>query len=148
MSKGTYAGVHLNDNSRDILYKFVEEMNIPKPLSKDKYHVTLLYSRKEHPEYEPINYIHHSESLVHTKGFEIFNNRILVLKLDAPQLNLRHKRLMELHEATYDYDEYVPHITLSYDVGSNFDISTLDDYHTSLGLTGEYKEEINLDYDG
>ena len=93
-------------------------------------HCTLLYSRKHCPDYKPLGKLNRPLH-IQFGGFEIWptqdKKHALIVRLDAPEMIARHNNLMKEHGATYDYDEYKPHITLSYDVGKDFDISTLKD---------------------
>ena len=71
-----------------------------------------------------------------------------MLKLDSSDLRERHEFLMKEHKATYDFPEYIPHITLSYDIG-DFDINTLDIEDLDdidFQVIEEYKEDLNLDW--
>ena len=81
--------------------------------------------------------------------FHIFETadkkRALVVVLKSEYLVNRHKELMTNYNLTYDFDEYIPHITLSYDIG-NFDISKLDikDLPSNFTINTEYKEDLDL----
>ena len=50
---------------------------------------------------------------------------------------------MQKYDLTYSYDEYIPHITLSYDIG-DFDISKLNvkDLPSNFTINTEYKEDL------
>lgn len=74
--------------------------------------------------------------------------RCLVLKYDCPELCIRHKYLMETHNATYDFPDFTPHITLSYDM-CDVDIASLPnihDYLDSICITYEYSRELIVDW--
>jgi len=70
-----------------------------------------------------------------------------VLTYDCPELIDRHNALMKEHGATFDYDEFKPHVTLSYDVGREFDTKKLPVADIGdINVIDEYSEELNLDW--
>ncbi len=150
--KGTYAGVRFSQDDEDVIVDLVKEMGLPNPIEKEEIHLTLLYSRKQLPNYKPAT---STDMWAYPKGFHIFTGgngkAILVLKLDAPALHKRHIDLMKEHGATYDFPEYIPHITLSYDVG-DMDLKDIQEKFTELlpkefHINAEYKEDLNLDWE-
>lgn len=152
-SKGTYAAVRPHPSQMHTLIDFMHSHGIANPEPTDKLHTTLLYSRKYLPEYVPDRSLEHPA--IPTK-FEIWKTKsgknCLVLLLNCPSLEDRHKYLMDFHGATYDFDKYKTHISLSYDAG-DVDLSKLDvnnlpfmqDEPYCLYLTNEYSEELDTD---
>lgn len=149
---GTYAGVKYTDDTLDSICKYMEDNEIANPLSRDKIHTTLLYSKKHCPNYEALGDIDPTWSATPDK-LEVWKSgddepvNILVIKLKSPELSDRHKKLMDEHEATYDFPEYIPHITLSYDAGDvDLDklspISVLGDFK----INKEYHENLKTDW--
>ena len=65
----------------------------------------------------------------------------LVMLLDSPDLSARHKELMDKYDLNYSWDDYKPHITLSYDA-KDYDISKLDDYNGALLFVGEEENDL------
>lgn len=151
---GTYAGLLLSEESAKALRYFVQDHDVPEPVSSDIYHVTLLHSKKYLPEYEAPGilerpYIGHTlESAIwETSG----GQRALVVKFECSDLLKRHEELMDTHEAQFDYDEYQPHVTLSYDIGdwepnlSKLDYA-LNKYVENIVLIEEYEEALEVDW--
>ena len=143
--KGTYAAVRPSKDHSDKLSTMMLKHDVPNAEAHDKLHCTLLYSRKHLPDYKPEPDIEHHADV---KGLEIWPTKsgknCLVMKLHSPSLEKRHKDLMDKHEATYDYPEYKPHLSLSYDVGDNFDHKKLEkDLPKSIKLKHEYQEELD-----
>ena len=140
-SKGTYAAVRYSDESIKKLEKVVKEL----PNPNYDFHTTLLYSRKYLPNYKPLGKIQETATV---NGFKIFDTqdekRALVLTLDCPFLVNRHNELMKEHGATYDYDEYIPHITLSYDLEDR-QIEKIN-FNEVLEIVLEYSEDLKLDW--
>jgi hypothetical protein len=104
-----------------------------------------LYSTRGCPNYEPDTAPEFGE--IRFKKFTYFGSA-LVMELYAPMIVNRHKELMKEHNAVFGYDEYRPHITLSYDC--NVDISTLQESYFNFNFIAntEYKEDLNLEYAG
>lgn len=153
--KGTYAGVKFDTDTNRALHKYTHDNKIPTSVRADRFHTTLLYSRKFLPNYKPAG--KYDEPMIATPiGFDVWKTRppkgessnCLVLKLKCPELEKRHKDLMKEHDAQYDYDEYHPHITLSYDI-KDLDVSKLPniiDTIPKLKLVEEYDEVLDLDW--
>ena len=148
-SKGTYAGMRLDVASADALQKYIEANQIGNATPKEKFHTTLIYSRKECPDYTPLGRISPAYVAKPLK-LETWDTRdgkrALVLKLACPQLEARHKEIMNAHNATYDFPEYIPHITLSYDVGPDFSSQKMPLPEFNLVFNNEYYEELNLSW--
>ena len=150
---GTYAGVHFSQATRDAIAKYIKDNGIPNSTNIDKMHTTLLYSRKYLPDYEPAG-VFESPLVGKPAGFEKWPSQpdedgkvsmCLVLRFDCPDLNARHKELMDKHDATYDFDEYKTHVTFSYDVGG-MKVKDLPPFTDSLEITDEYKEDLDLSW--
>ncbi len=143
---GSYVAVKYDDESRDKLYEFAEKLNLPNLLPKSKYHTTLIYSRKYNPD------VKEDQSLypLKIKGKELHvldtqdNKRALVMKFDSPELVERHNFLMSEYQLQYDYDEYIPHITLSYDIG-DMDVDFSGKFPI-MTVTEEYVEDLIFDW--
>jgi len=69
----------------------------------------------------------------------------LVLKVESDWLLKRHDYLMVVHDAIYDYPEYIPHITLSYDIGDMPQPEFPNGIKPKLHLDIEYAEELSLE---
>lgn len=130
-SDGVYIGIRF-ENTVEVLKDFFEELKklgIKNIIAFEKIHTTLIYSSKN-----PDSEIKIGEDLLGVKAkfskFHVFdtadNKKALVLKLNCKALIDKHKKLMKEHDLSYDYDEYIPHITVSYDIG-DFDLSKIKD---------------------
>lgn len=115
--KGTYVGVKWSNTSGKNIREYFEVHGIPNMLKDDEYHSTLAYSKVE------FNHDTSNKSFkAFTKKLHIFEDRrtkkkVLVILLDSNDLTNRHKEIYKNNsKATYDFDEYIPHITLSDDV--------------------------------
>jgi len=153
IQKGTYAGVRLSNKTINAIKKFIKDNDIPNPIEPEKMHTTLLYSRKYLPDYKAKG--KYDDILEGTpSGFEKWPSQpdddgkvamCLVLKYTCTALSKRHKELMKEHEATYDFPDYKPHVTLSYDVGS-LQCKDLPKFEEPIEIVEEYAEDLNLDW--
>lgn len=150
---GTYAGVHFDQNTVRDLKLLQDALAVPNPLSPDKFHSTLLYSRKPLPNYVPFGeYPIPPTSNTNVFELDVFETasgkRALVLKYDSDFLSGRHNELMKEHGATWDHPSFIPHITLSYDIGDcNIQlgpVSFLSD--RKIVIVEEYGDDINPDW--
>ena len=152
--KGTYAGVRFSEETKNAVEQYNKDNDIPNPIKTDKLHTTLLYSRKYLPDYKPAGK-YDKPMIGKVKKFDVFESRpdafddkaarCLVLLFDCPELVDRFNELMDKHDATFDYDEYKPHITFSYDIG-DMDIKDLPEFKGKIELVSEYDEDLNLNW--
>lgn len=112
MSGGTYVCVKFTDKTVARLQEIQRELKVPFPVPAEKLHSTVVYSRVQIA-YVPVYNTH----ILATKAKLHKFGDALVLLFDSPYLQERHL-YGELLGATYDFPEYLPHITLSYDVGA------------------------------
>lgn len=116
---GTYISVKPDKLSKDALRNWAITNKIPNPLESKDLHCTVIYSRKGIPEAKhydmelPIN--------AKTSGLKIFKQQngknCVVVTIKSEDLSTHHDTIMDKYGATYDFDSYIPHITLSYDIG-------------------------------
>lgn len=151
---GTYAGVRFDPDTIERLQELQSDLGIPEPLGADDFHSTLLYSRRFCPNYKALGELTPVATSDETDfTLEIWpsnsgEKNVLVLKYTCEWLQNRHDELMAEHNATWDFPDYIPHITLSYNVGE----WTPDDYTVSLGrdkpivIVKEYQEVLDLEW--
>lgn len=144
---GTYAGVRFDSSTIDALVEYTKTNEIPEPVKPADFHTTLLYSRKHLPNYQPIS--SYDELMQGTvTGVDLWPaqsdgvKRTLVLTFKCPQLSKRHKELMDEHKAQWDFPNFKPHVTLSYQA-AGFDLASLPKFKHPLRIVGEYVEELD-----
>ena len=148
---GTFAGFHLYPQDAKRLHQFALDNEIPNPEPADRMHVTVLYSRKVVPDFKPLGKLKSPMrgTPIEAKIFGEGDEKALVIVLDAPEVVARHKYIQNKYdEATHDHDEYIPHVTLSYNAG-DFDLERLD--VSSIGmitLVEEYTKDIDPGWSG
>jgi 2'-5' RNA ligase len=114
-NKGTYASLKLNYQSKNELFEHVKFIGIPNVVDRDQYHTTVIYSRKEIPQAYALNNLDGPFTAI-AKEWRIFPSQdtghCLVLVLDCIEATEMHNEFMSMG-ATYDYPEYIPHITIA-----------------------------------
>lgn len=151
---GTYAGVRFDPDTIERLQELQSDLGVPEPLGSADFHSTLLYSRRFCPDYKAkgeLSPVITSDDT--TFKLEIWpsnsgEKNVLVLQYTCEWLEERHAELMDKHRATWDHPDYIPHITLSYNVGE----WTPKDYTVKFGnkkpivIVEEYQEVLDLEW--
>lgn len=152
---GTYAGVRFDPLTVRDLMIMQDMLNLPNRLDPAKFHSTLLYSRKPLPNYVPFgHYLTPATSDSNQFDLKVFKTasgkNALVLAYDSVFLSNRHKSLMDEHGGTWDHPSFIPHITLSYDIGDlNIELgSTSFISDRKIVIVEEYGDHIDPSWSG
>lgn len=145
---GAYVSVNFSESTKEKIKSLMDSHQIPNPLSTDKLHITLLYSRvplksKYYVEdfFKPIHVHPHKPEI-----FKVNDKNVLVITIESEWLNLKHRILREQHGGSHDYPSYVPHITLSYDVPDDFNCDIIQESLSQFGpleIVNEHISELN-----
>lgn len=135
--KGTYVAVKFTEKTNNELAEFARQLGLP---DGRPYHCTVAYSKVffEYPKLQGIKI-----EIAKIKQYRQFGERgeALVLELDCPFLEILHEKIMKDNpDATYDFETYVPHVTLSYEFES-YEIPNRIP-HIELEIESIYSEEI------
>lgn len=145
-NKGTYVGLRVLTPSNLLLRDLCLQNGIPHKASMfdNRLHTTVIYSRKHCPD---IVAIPQKLYVCEFGGYDIFSGQrgenVLVLKLVSQELQDRHNFLMQTHGATYDFPEYKPHVTLSYNY-SDKTAAGITPFTDKILLGLEYVEDLDL----
>lgn len=151
---GSYIAVSFSRATQNKLRKLTKELGIPneQTVPREKLHCTVVYSRKPFKDFTIWGKLE-KPIVAKPDKLEIFKTQsgasALVLRFHAKELDERHTYFEKEYGATYDYDEYKQHVTLSYDVGEDwkipkdFDVTSVVD---ELEITEEYYEPLDLDW--
>ena len=146
--RGVYVAVKYNQSTCDDLLEFIKEYKIPSSLKAEDFHTTLIYSKKWDDITDLNDDMEDSEIVAYPKELHVFETfdkkRALVILLDCPYLEERHKYLMKKYDLTYDYTKYLPHITLSYDIG-DVEIPKDVKFPKFFRIQSEYQEDLNTE---
>jgi hypothetical protein len=149
---GTYIAAKFTSNTVDAVYALANALGVDNVTAKEKMHVTIVYSRKPFTDFTI-----YSKLKTPWKGdvteLEIFEtqsgSRALVLRFNSKKLNERHEYFKKEYGATYDFPEYKTHITLSYDVGPDWEIPknlAVNKLIKEIEISYEYYEPLNNDW--
>ena len=154
---GTYVAVKWSDDTGANIKRYFEGSGVPNMLEVDEYHSTLAYSKVK------FNHkINEQKFSAGTKGLRIFEDqrnkkKVLVMELVSKDLTERHSKIhTDNPKAHYGFPEYIPHLTLSYDVSGmdkeklkyllseSFGKNELQEQFESIGGGKEYTETLDL----
>lgn len=142
---GSYVGVKYDDESVEKLVELQDKLGLENRVSPEDLHTTIQYSRNRVPDIEVME----DGGVLKTDGdyeLELWGDDedILVLTFNSESLFNRHHDQMNEYDLTYDYDEYTPHITLSYGIGDQeFDLDSIDlEELGELKVSKEYYEDL------
>lgn len=139
---GTYAAFRFDDNSNKKIIKLCEALNLKNPIKEDDIHCTVLYSRKFLPDLKVGTYNDFDEQECPASKLHLFGNT-LVLLLDSDFCKEKHAQLMDKYKASYDYDEYIPHVSIGYEVD---EIPNIPFVKLQLTINELYVEDLNLNW--
>lgn len=140
-TEGLYVAAKYSELTLDALEELQRSLRVPNPVPREKFHSTICYSRVVVP-YKVSSGSFEVASAGHLEVWNHGSSPVLVLVLDSDYLRCRHMYARALG-ATHDFDDYTPHITLSYNVGP---LSFSGDVQISVVLDREYKEPLKLDW--
>lgn len=148
-SNGVYVAVRPTADTIKTLKKYIKENKIKNAIDDHEFHATVLYSRAH------IN-VESSRELTppwkgKPQGFEIWDSppnpnkeeatQCIVLRFECSEITEHHLELIK-QGGTHDYNDFRPHLTLSYDVG-DLNKDDLPKYENILEFNEEYSEPLN-----
>jgi 2'-5' RNA ligase len=139
---GTFVGVHLTSDSISKLLNWIEQNNISGSITPaNDFHATLIQDKEKEIPWNAQQYNPPIRLDPNTYYLDLFGlaNNILVLGFKSNFLQKKHQLAKKLHNISWDFDVYNPHITLARNV-INFDPTTLPPYFP-IYLSGEYADE-------
>jgi hypothetical protein len=143
-SRGSYAAVKFDPTTVKALEAYQYDNNIPNALSADDFHSTVMFSRNYIPEFKvlegPLDW---QGTFRKFTSFPSDDTQALVLIYDCWELEERFDKIMDEYDATWDHDDFHPHITLSYDL-EDLDIKSLPKYEGPIIIVEEYADDLDL----
>lgn len=147
-NKGAYIKLTYNYDSLVKLNEYLVEQNIPNKILLDDIHTTLLYTKRQLDEYIPLNKLRGVK--VEPIKFEIWKTydglNCLVLIIDNKELHLLHNYIVKTHNGKHIHEQFIPHITLSYNVDPKFDCNKLPLPNFDLTLDNEIMFDLSKKY--
>lgn len=143
--KISYVEASVDQNSYLMIKEICKQKGIE--VTVNDMHCTLLYST-----YRPGFQVNNRKYPISAKvtGMELFANKegiknVLVVTIECPLLVERHKQLMRVKGATYDFPEFKPHITIAYNCNNPPLIFPEANQFPILYFTEEKYEEFQED---
>lgn len=142
---GLYVAANYDTATRKAISRYCKDNNIPNPVNEASLHTTIVYSK------DPIEFeVNHTvNSVISRTGtfidcWRTSEGQCLVLRLFSTYLHDRFNESIRAG-ASYDYPDYKPHITLSYDIG-DWDFTQLPHIDFDLVIECEYSEPLDLEH--
>lgn len=142
---GVYMCAKFDQASNEKIKNIQSVLGVNNAVVAEKLHTTVVYSRKTVDVFpqDDLN------EIAHLVGFELWDTKYgktVVAKLESPYLNGRFRDVMSLG-ATYDFDDYKPHVTLAYDSGDvDLDEAVKGlELPVELTIVSEHAESLDLD---
>lgn len=135
----------------DALIAWAKENGFKSTLSADDLHVTVLYSKTAvDPMKMGESWAGDEQGRMRVKpggprAIERFGENAVVLLFASWELESRHRSMVEAG-GSHDFDEYHPHITLSYEVPDGVDLTAIKPYAGALEFGEELFEPLDLDW--
>lgn len=158
---GTFVGLIPSLKAKQKLVFFCEDNNIPNPVTADDMHCTLIKSARFLDGFDaegnlpiPITAYNLQCAIFEKKEKGQPKRRILVVKMESPMMEARRQKILDAFEDSYleekKGEEFVPHITLSYDMDNDeLDIHLLSyniaKYLETIEFDTEYEEPLEVD---
>lgn len=145
IDKGTYVAVKPDLTTTEQLVRLIKSYNIPNPVPVQEFHSTLMYSKTHLDEFKAKGELN-TPIVAEIIKPEVWTDRngkkVLLLILECPELEYRHSELMANYNGSYDFDQYIPHLTLSYDYGYEHPQLVIPS-GMQIAFSEEYYEDIN-----
>lgn len=142
---GIYMCANFDQASHEAIKKVQKTMGLENPVQPHKLHCTIVYSRKT-VDLFPASDISERAAIVDVEKWDTKYGSTIVGILESEYLHERFKDAMDAG-ATYDFDDYKPHVTLAYDSGieSIEGVKRLLTFPVELTIIGETAEPLDLD---
>jgi hypothetical protein len=138
---GLYVAAYFDEKTNDKLYDLYKDFDVGIKTPKSSLHCTIVYS-KEPVDFESI--VYEEEQIATFKEYLLWDTqdgKTLVMVINADYLKQRHSEAEKLG-ASYDFDEYTPHITLLKELPEDFEISDIKEPDFEIIIRGEFSEPI------
>lgn len=145
MSNGSYVGVKLLHSTKLMIQQLQQSLGLKNPTQPSDLHMTLMYSKVDFSENykpDPSSHTYFGRGFVRLFGEE---KNVVVLELpNFTSMITRHKELEEMG-GVYTWDDYRPHITLSYDEDPS-SINEGQEFFVIVDTSNEYYNELDEDW--
>lgn len=143
LNKGTYVAAKFTEQTLDSIQELQTKLRLLNPVKREDLHTTICYSRTVVP-FVPHEQIQHIGTASKLEIWDTDKGPALIMLLDSDYLHSRHTYSKALG-ATYDFPDYKPHVTLSYNLGVQ-KVDLLDALNIDIEMSREYVEELDLEW--
>ena len=114
---GTFVGLRLTHESNAQFTDWLAQTGVVDPNPPDLHHVTLILGKDKKLDHTPIRYTPVIQADPSTYEIAHYgpDEDIPVLKFKSDILYKRHMKLRAKYDVEWDFDDYTPHLTLSYE---------------------------------
>lgn len=127
VNNGTYVCAKLKYEHAKSIHDFCVQHSISNHLRADELHTTLIYSAVSTAVGPVVNADpYYTAEVDRLELWNVKDCNFLIMILKSDDLIDRHYTMREQHGFTHDYPDYVPHISLSYDVPHDIEIDMLN----------------------
>lgn len=145
---GTYVGAKLSNDTVDRLLDFAHKLNLPRITTPESFHVTVLYSLKNIPNFKPLGILSKPVTNNGWRQTSVFgrNEKVVVVEFRSKFLQDRHNYALS-RGGTSTFPDYKPHITLTKDLPEDYRMpSNLPAYTGPITIVEEYVEPLQEDW--
>jgi len=139
-----YVAVHLSDDTENQIKDYCHK-NMPWVKMNEDLHSTLIYSKK--PREKQLKREQFKWEWKFKKFSKFWDDWwSIVIELDSADMMSHNKKLMEENDFISDYDEYSPHITLSYE-WQDVEVDNLPPLEIVYKMEHDFIEDLDDDED-
>lgn len=143
--KGLFVCVNFSNNTLKALKEYQIANNIQNPLDTTDLHTTVVHSKDPISNFQPLGQINWQGTFTRFDIFDSDGDNCLVLRFACPELSQRWKDTIKMG-AKWKYDQFRPHITLSYNAG-DIDLNSLPPYTGLINIIEEVASPLDPDYE-
>lgn len=142
--KGLYCAVIFSERTKSDIMDYIHINEIPNPIHRDSLHATVMCSIFPIPGIDRDEFGSICPPIYGKfKCFSVFKSKkgtnCVAMKFSCSALSWRHRQLHHEFDMIHNFQEYLPHITLSYDA-KDFDINTLPPFTHPIEIIEEFSE--------
>lgn len=122
---GTYAEITLDPQSKNYISSLMESLELENPIDPDDLHTTVVYSKNPCPDAARLHKLP-TPFVGRITEFKIWptqtGSNCLVAIVECDMVTKLHQHFRQKYKASHDYDQYIPHITLSYNCKNSYQL--------------------------
>jgi len=143
-TSGTFMGMNPTDECNDKIVEWCKKNKIENV--HDDFHTTIIIDKEKTFSEAPESYDPALKIKAKDCEYKLFgeDNNVLVVAFAEPALSKRHTEIKDKNDIKYDFPEYIPHLSLSYDFSG--DVEDLPEWNLDLEFADEFIRPFNSDW--